>query len=198
MKPGKKFGGGRVSLRSRDGFVERGRSFDFAQDDRFFWQAFFPSGKLGMRKKLKLVFNVTGGVENANDLKRWLLTVVNHQIVTANRPEKDRFIGQVRPFMTQARVLRQQFASEVDVGFKLIRRRRIIRSDIGPDFLQVGQSLRRELAALHSGARLAVCRLLKAAISVLTRSAERARPARMESIPSLILPRTSFFQTSSR
>jgi hypothetical protein len=37
---------------------------------------------------------------------------------------------------------------------------------------------------------------LKAAISAFTFSAEWVRPARIESIPALILPRTSFLQTS--
>lgn len=38
---------------------------------------------------------VTSSMEDADNFKRLRGALINHHIVTANRPEKDRFIGQV-------------------------------------------------------------------------------------------------------
>jgi hypothetical protein len=100
--------------------------------------------------------------------------------------------------VTEAGIFCQKFASLVNFGLKVVGGGWIIPGDVTPDILQVGQSFLRQLLAFHLAAGDFDHFFLKAAIFVCTCSAEWVRPARTESMPALILLRTSLLQTSSR
>src|SRR5713101_5450526 len=80
----------------------------------------------------------------------------------------------------------------------VVRRGGVVVGDINPDFLEVVCRLWRQFVALHLRLRFFFHFFLNAVISAWTCSAGMERLARIESIPRLILSRTSAFQTSSR
>jgi len=76
-------------------------------------------------------------VENAHDLQRLGRAMVNHQILSPHRPEKDGFLGQVWALVAEPGIVCQDFARIVHIHFELIGSRDVVGGDVTPDFLQV-------------------------------------------------------------
>jgi len=137
----------------------------------------------------KLYPGTAGCMKNARNFERLRCLLINDQVPASHRPEKDQLIGQVGALVAKAGIFCRQLAPTVNIGLKLISGRRVVTGDVKPDLLQVGQGFGGQLVAIYYfAARLFDHFFLNADISACTRSAERVRPARIESIPALILP----------
>ncbi len=93
---------------------------------------------------------IPGAVENADDLERPGFLQIDDEVLASNGPEEDRFSGELATAVAESRVLSEKLAGVKNVGFELIGGDRVIRRDVGPDFLEVGESLKRKLKSLHS------------------------------------------------
>jgi hypothetical protein len=90
---------------------------------------------------------IPGGVNNSNDLERFDFRAVYDPIILIglHKPEAQRQISQVFSKTAGERSLRQEKARIVDRGFDMIRCIHIVIRNIGPNFEEIFDGLRREL-----------------------------------------------------